>query len=303
MYRRAAQSLNKNRRAFLVASASGFAGLHFGKPAPLAYAGQAGSRDAKHDPKHGGKAKSVILFFLCGGASHVDTWDMKPNAPAEYRGPFAPISTTAPGIHLCEHLPLLAQQSHHLAVVNSVCGTVSTNDHHAGYYYNLTGHKPDSTFLSLGNDRRPYADDWPFIGTVVGSRRDSKHSLPNALTLPHKPSKAPYTRPGQFAARLGVEFDPLYVQGNPAQPLQFQAPSLVLAGDVSPAQLRSRQQLLKALDVAQSQFEAYPAARTWKQHQQRTLDLLLSSATPPECSTSPVSRNACANVMGRPSMP
>ncbi|MCA9157730.1 MAG: DUF1501 domain-containing protein, partial [Planctomycetales bacterium] len=184
----------RKRRSFLVASASGFAGLHFGRPArvfanelasPSIGSGQSGSG--------GGRAKSVILFFLCGGASHVDTWDMKPDAPAEYRGPFAPKPTSASGIQLCEHLPMLAQQAHHLAVIRSVCGTVNTNDHHAGYYYNLTGHVPDVTFLTLANDRRPYTDDWPFIGSVVGARRPNKHGLPNAITLPHKPSKLPYT--------------------------------------------------------------------------------------------------------------
>ncbi|MCA9133146.1 MAG: DUF1501 domain-containing protein, partial [Planctomycetales bacterium] len=271
---------SRSRRAFLVASASGFAGLQFGRPKLLTAAEQVAAQTATGPATSGGgRAKSVILFFLCGGASHVDTWDMKPEAPAEYRGPFAPIGTTAPGLHLCEHLPLLAQQAHHLAVVRSVSSTVSTNDHHAGYYYNLTGHAPDPTFLSLGNNRRPYADDWPYIGSVVAARRPMHASLPNALTLPHKPSKAPYTRPGQFAARLGVEFDPLYVHADPDEPLKFQAPSLVLAGDVTTEQVLSRQKLLEKLDGARREFENSPAERTWKKHQQRTLDLLLSAGT------------------------
>jgi hypothetical protein len=221
----------------------------------------------------------VILFFLCGGASHVDTWDMKPDAPAEYRGPFSPIATTAPGVRLCEHLPLLAQQAHHLAVVQSVSGKVNTNDHHAGYYYQLTGHVPDPTFLSQGNDRRPYADDWPFIGAVVGQRVRSNATLPGAITLPHKPSKLPYTRPGQFAARLGVEFDPLYVNGSLEEPLKFEAPSLMLTGDVTSDQLQSRTQLLSQLDSARRNFAHSRIEQTWKQHQQRSLDLLLSAGT------------------------
>lgn len=272
------RAIQVDRRAFLVASAAGCAGLQLGTPA-LTQAARPleGSRG-------GGQAKSVILFFLCGGASHIDTWDMKPDAPAEYRGPFQPISTSAAGIQLCEHLPLLAKQSHHLAIVRSVCGTVNTNDHHAGYYYNLTGHAADPTFLSLGNDRRPYADDWPYMGTVVASRRSQSGSLPNAVTLPHMPSKAPYTRPGQFAARLGIEFDPLYVQGEVGEALKFQAPSLTLAGNVTAQQLQSRQQLLGALDQARRHFQPHldsfvetPPQVLWKKHQQRTLDLLLSS--------------------------
>lgn len=271
-----------NRRAFLVASSCGIAGLKFGG------AGRAEAVDCKVEDQlraaslpnavaAGGKAKSVILFFLCGGASHVDTWDMKPNAPLEYRGPFTSMKTTVPGIQLCEHLPLLGQQSQHLAIVRSVCGTVNTNDHHAGYYYNLTGHRADPTFLSLGNDRRPYSDDWPFMGSVVSSRRPSHPQLPNAITLPHKPSKAPYTRPGQFAARLGVEFDPLYVNGSVAEPLKFQAPALVLAGDVTTEQLRSRQALLEKLDSARREFDYSTAEATWKNHQARTLEILMSA--------------------------
>lgn len=267
-----------SRRAFMVASASGIAGLHFGHPKQLFGDGDNHQRaTSKRNAVEGGKAKSVILFFLCGGASHVDTWDMKPKAPAEYRGPFSPIETSAPGVRLCEHLPLLSKQAHHLAVINSVGGSVNTNDHHAGYYYNLTGHVPDSTFKTQGNDRRPYAGDWPFIGSVVAARRPRTSSLPNAMSLPHKPSRAPYTRPGQFAARLGVEFDPLYVHGSLEEPLKFHVPALVLAGDVTSDQLRHRQQLLEKLDSARRDFENSPAERTWKRHQQRTLDLLLSS--------------------------
>src|SRR5690606_30857321 len=126
----------------------GFAGLNFG-PA---------SREARGDslPANRRPARSTILFFLCGGASHLDTWDMKPDAPLEYRGPFQPIATTAPGVRLCEHLPLLSKQAHRLAIVNSL-GHYGrgTGDHHAGYYYNLTGHAPDPTFNSLGNNRTP----------------------------------------------------------------------------------------------------------------------------------------------------
>jgi len=262
--------MTSNRRAFLVASATGYAGLHFGKP------GRVNADSIRSD---GGKAKSVILFFLCGGASHIDTWDMKPESPSEYRGPFSPIETSAPGVRLCEHLPQLSRQAHHLAVINSVGSTVNTNDHHAGYYYNLTGHVPDSTFKTLGNDRRPYQDDWPFMGSVVSSRRSRQSSMPGAITLPHMPSRKPYTRPGQFSARLGVDHDPLYVDGSVEEPLKFQAPSLTLSGDVTKDQLVARQQLLATLDRSKKSFEDSGDVQIWKQHQRRTLDLLLSSET------------------------
>ncbi|MFN5186257.1 MAG: DUF1501 domain-containing protein, partial [Planctomycetota bacterium] len=129
-----------DRRSFLVASGGLVAGLPWGIPR------LADAAVTTANPQSG-QAKSVILFFLCGGSSHIDTWDMKPDAPLEYRGPFESIPTSAPDIRLCEHLPKLAQQAHQLAIVRSVGASVSTNDHHAGYYYNLTGHVPDPTFL------------------------------------------------------------------------------------------------------------------------------------------------------------
>lgn len=272
---RSRRNIIGDRRAFLVASATGIAGLSFGIPKPmLAASGERASTSAGK-----GRAKSVILFFLCGGSSHIDMWDLKPNAPSEYRGLFQPIQTTAAGISIGEHLPLTAKQMHHLAVIRSVSGTVSTNDHHAGYYYQLTGHVPDPTFLSQGNDRRPYPDDWPFMGSVVGSRCPVHPSLPNVVSLPHKPSKAPYTRPGQFSAKLGAEFEPLYVHGSLEEPLKFQSPSLLLAGDVTPAQLQSRQKLFETLDAARREQERDGSIRTWKEHQQRTMDLMMSSKT------------------------
>jgi Protein of unknown function (DUF1501) len=256
-----------SRRTFLVASGLGVAGQRFGTPASAV----AGPRAAT-----GGKAKSTILFFLSGGASHIDTWDLKPDAPAEYRGEFRPIATSAPGVRFCEHLPMLAKEARHLAVVNSVGGTVNTNDHHAGYYYQLTGHVPDESFRTLGNNRTPFPDDWPFIGTVVGMKRPAHSRLPNAITLPQKPSKAPYTRPGQFAARLGVEYDPLYLQGNVDRPLEFRAPTLTLGGDVTAARLADRLSMRKALDDARAEFDAHP---TFDRLRDRAASLLGGAGT------------------------
>lgn len=262
--------VNSSRRAFLVASCSSLAGAVCGRPALATPSASSASR---------GTARSTILFFLSGGASHIDLWDMKPKAALEYRGPFQPIATTAPGITLCEHLPLLAKQAHHLAVVNSISSTVSTNDHHAGYYYNLTGHVPDPTFLSLGNNRVPYADDWPSMGAVVGARTQRHPHLPNFITLPHKEGAPAYTRPGQFAARLGIEYDPLYVEGNSKQPLQFQVPSLELQEGLSTARLNHRQSLLQSLDGMRRKLDQQAATQTWSAQCQRALSLLSSSQT------------------------
>ena len=259
-----------SRRDFLVASSVGLAVNSFGRPVQATPTVGTSARKT---------AKSTILFFLCGGASHLDMWDLKPKAPIEYRGPFQPIATTAPGVQLCEHLPLLAQQAHHLALINSVGATVNTNDHHAGYYHNLTGHVPDPSFLIQGNNRTPYPDDWPFMGCVVSSRRPQRPGMPNAVALPYKPSQAPYTRPGQFGARLGVKYDPLYVYGRSDNPTRFHAPDLALSADIPAKRFSLRHGLLTGLDQARRDLDQVASVQTWNDQQQRAISLLSSSAT------------------------
>lgn len=265
-------SRSLDRRTFLAASTAGIAGLRFGT--------STFGRTASPATTPNGSAKSTILFFLCGGASHLDTWDMKPEAPIEYRGPFQPIRTSAPGLRLCEHLPMTAKLAHHLAIVNSVGDSGrGTGDHHAGYYYNLTGHAPDLTFKTQGNDRKPYPDDWPFMGSVVGSHRPLHQTMPQAINLPHKPSKLPYTRPGQFAGRLGIEHDPFYIIGNQKEPMEFRSPSLRLASGMTAARLDDRKALLHALDQGRREFEDDAGARNLTQFQERAFSLLSSGAT------------------------
>ena len=262
-----------DRRQFLVASTTGLAGL---STPSLGIPSIAQGMAVPTTTRSGGKAKSTILFFLCGGASHIDMWDLKPDAPREYRGPFLPIETSAPGVRLSEHLPLLSKQAHHLAVVNSIDGTVNTNDHHAGYYHNLTGHVPDQSFVTLGNNRTPFKDDWPFMGSVIGSRVAQNKFLPNTISLPHMPSKAPYTRPGQFSARLGVRHDPLYIHAQAKDPLTFEAPSLILEGGITSDRMTQRYGLLEQIDSIQRRLEGR-AIDDLSTNQERALSLLLSS--------------------------
>lgn len=253
------------RRTMLTASVAGLAA--------------AGTATANAQSASGGRAKSTILFFLCGGSSHIDMWDMKPKAPLEYRGPFNPISTSSPDFQVCEHLPMVAQQCHHLSLIRSVGATVNTNDHHAGYYYNLTGHEPDRTFKTQGNDRRPYPDDWPYIGSVVAARRPKQSSLPNAISLPHSPSRKPYTRPGQFAAKLGLQYDPLYLQGSHKDPLKFAVPALELQAGTNSKRLSDRSQLLSAIDGARRELQQDQKATRYSQQQEQAFSLLGSAST------------------------
>lgn len=225
-------------------------------------------------------AKSAILIWLSGGASHIDTWDMKPDAPAEYRGTFNPIQTSAPAIQLCEHLPHLAKQAHHLAIVRSLGDhRRGTGDHHAGYYYNLTGHAPDRTFHQLLNSRTPYPSDWPSMASVVASKRAPLPNLPSAITLPQKEDAPQYTRPGQFAGRLGIEFEPVFVDGSRAKPLDFQVPALALSSEISVGRLQDRRDLLGELDKARAFVEHSAANREYGIPQRKAFTLLASKDT------------------------
>ncbi len=122
-------------------------------------------------------------------------------------------------------------------------------------------------------------DDWPFMGTVVAAKRPAHEYLTNAITLPHKPSRAPYTRPGQFAARLGIEHDPLYVQGSQENPLKFDVPALKLQQSLGDQRLMDRRGLLETIDGMRRDFDANEQTQTWTRQQQRALSLLSSSKT------------------------
>ena len=122
-----------SRREILRASVLGFGGLSLPELL-LAEEAQEPSRVRR------GAAKTCILFYLEGGPSHIDLWDMKPEAPVEFRGQFKPISTMVPGVSVCDRLPMLARQMHHLPQIRSVHHKIV--DHNASTYYALTGRSP-----------------------------------------------------------------------------------------------------------------------------------------------------------------
>lgn len=259
-----------SRRTFLVAGATSVYGLDAARL--CAATGVSGSGQKP--------ARSTILIWLGGGASHIDTFDMKPKAPREFRGPFEPIPTSAPGVEICEHLPLLAKQAHHFSIIRSLGHyRRGTGDHHAGYYYNLTGRAPDDSFRQLLNSRTPRKTDWPFIGSVVGQQLPPHPYLPQTVSLPHKPGAPKYTRPGQFAAKLGIIHDPVYVYADPDKPLKYTAPALALNGDITPQRLGDRRGLLQTLDSAVRRLDQSQATTDWETQQQRAFSFLGSRAT------------------------
>src|SRR5207248_4693749 len=125
------------------------------------------------------------------------------------------------------------------------------------------------TFHQLLNARTPYPSDWPSLASVVAAKRPPLATLPSAITLPHKEGAPEYTRPGQFAARLGIAYDPVFVEGTRERPMGFAVPALSLRGDVPPDRMAARRGLVSALDDARYHAEQDLAVRDYTTHQQR----------------------------------
>jgi Protein of unknown function (DUF1501) len=237
------------------------------------------------------KAKSVIFIFLTGGLSHHDSFDMKPEAPADIRGEFKPISTRVAGIQICEHLPLLAQRTERLAIVRSM--RTNSDGHELACHMLLTGRLEMPPGFTL--DNVPNAHEWPSIpATVTYALRERTSGLPPAVVLP-QPSvnEAGKVRPGQYAGRLGNIWDAWHLniaspcalgngacpncfrfEGTPFEhgsPTIFDPPRLVLP-EGGTSRFAGRLDLLQ--DIQHQQVALQRAADMFGRHRQQALSVL-----------------------------
>jgi hypothetical protein len=158
------------------------------------------------------KAKSCILFFMEGGPSHIDMWDMKPAAPDNIRGPLRPIQTSLPGFDVCEYLPKLAQSAHRLTVVRSVTHRIV--DHNAASYYILCGQHPTRNGQLI---RGPSPSNSPPYGSVLAKLRPIDQPLPPYVHLPKQFFNCGDFIPGVLGGFLGSAYDP-FIAGDASQP-------------------------------------------------------------------------------------
>lgn len=200
------------------------------------------------------RAKSVILIFNCGAPSHIDLWDMKPNAPDNVRGEFRPIATNVPGIRISELLPRLAQRADKYAIVRTVHHRHL--NHNTGMYWSIVGrpYPIDSTLIN------PSRSDYPSFGTLVGwlARRDgySGPLPPYVITpLPHCDSFA-YITPGQFGGCLGAKYHPFVLRSDPNAP-NFKVPTLGFVEGMTAERLHQRQNLLERLNHLPAAFDTH----------------------------------------------
>lgn len=187
-------------------------------------------------------ADACIVIFLNGGPSHLDMWDMKPNGPAEIRGEFKPISTTVPGVQLSEHLPRLARQLHHCALLRSVHHSVN-NAHAAAVYAALTGHDRGEA----GGGAKP--TDNPSIGSVMTMLRPPRQTTVPYVSLPYitAEGKGGPPQPGFYGGWLGRNLDPLFVLRDP-NAAAFGMPELSPLPETPPHRMTDRRQLLGKLE-------------------------------------------------------
>lgn len=222
-----------HRRDVLSTGALGALGLSL--PRLLAAESAAGSTGPE------ARADACIVIYLNGGPSHLDMWDMKPDAPKEIRGEFRSISSSLPGVQLSEHLPKLARLVHHTTLVRSMHHSVN-NSHAAAVYVALTGHDRGEQ----GGGAKP--TDHPPPGAVLAKLRPSSGSLPY-VALPYKTregSTGPL-QPGFLAGFIGASYDPFWVLDDP-NARGFRVRDLTLPHGVSRRRMALRGELLTRLD-------------------------------------------------------
>ncbi len=216
------------------------------------------------------RAKACILLFMWGGPAHQDTWDLKPDAPAEVRGEFKPISTNVPGIHICEHLPQLAQRTDQLAIIRSM--THTDVNHLTSTHYLLTGQAPPPV-----DDLRK---DWPHMGAVLSRLGRGHGPLPPFVSMrPKLENTVPRfveQSHGQFAGWLGPTWDPLTIDADPSKP-GYRVGDFQLQDGITPNRLDDRQSLLQQVESRLDQLEKVGSLGSMSQHYSRAFDLLASA--------------------------
>lgn len=186
-------------------------------------------------------AKSCILIFMDGGPSHLELWDLKPDAPVEVRGEFKSIQSSVSGVRVGELLPRLSTQMQHFAQVRSVAHSI--NDHNAGSYYMLTGKSPVDGSKLIQHDS---GSTFPPIAAVTAQQRPASKPVPSSVLLPEYQWNNGFDIGGQKGGFLGASFDP-FVGGDPSLK-DYRVPGLDIAADLPLDRLGQRNDLLKQLD-------------------------------------------------------
>jgi hypothetical protein len=223
-----------SRRSFLQVGATALTGLGLPNLMKLQAAGAVNEGRAR--------IKNCITIFLVGSPGHLDTWDMKPDAPAEVRGKFKPIRTNVTGVQICEHFPLMARKMDKIALIRSL--------HHR------TGatHENGQRWMMTGHDFNPDAVK-PHSGSVISRVFGQKSELPANVILPGPIGNTGAGNfHGQTAGYLGSAHEPFLLGADPARP-DFRVADLEVPGGMSASRLDDRRRLFEQLDQLQRRTE------------------------------------------------
>ena len=213
----------------------------------------------------GGKDINCILLWTDGGMSNIDTLDMKPDAPVEFRGEFQPIASNVPEMPVCEHLPMMSR------MIDKVCGVKSSahpesGDHAAATHYMLTGYpqRPDPTAQPTGSTI------YPMFGSVVSHEKGWKNAIPPSVKIG---GGMVYSGAGY----LGSAFDPLTIRADP-NAANFQIRDVSVGNEANQKRALRRQNMLARLDAWQKKLELRGAVQARREFYRQAFDLITSPA-------------------------
>jgi hypothetical protein len=213
------------------------------------------------------KDTSVILLWLDGGPGHMDTYDMKPDAPAEYRGIWRPIHTNVPGMEISELFPLQAKVADKFSIIRSLHH--DNGDHYTAAHYILTSRGGASGTSQMGR--------YPAIGSIASKVCGPRKSgSPAYVAVPYAMSVG--IRPGYFGGNyLGTPFNPYETDGDPSA-AEFRPKNLQPVGALTMDRLEHRDGLRKHLDQLRRDIDASGAIEAMDRFQQQAYDLVTSPA-------------------------
>jgi hypothetical protein len=253
------------RRALLRAGGAGLLGLSW--PQILRAQDQAAK---EQKPSLPAKAKSVVFLYQFGGPSHVDMFDMKPDAPDGVRSRFDQISTSLPGLEICDQLPETAKVMDKVTLVRTVYHTMK--NHNSASYYALTGHAPPLDDIRL----RDSVELFPAYGSVVDRLAPLAGSMPTFVAYPYVIRDGAIT-PGQHASFLGKKHDPFLITEDPNSS-SFKLPELSLPANLSAERLDKRREIQKLINRQTEAAEQTATAAGLDAYYDRTLAMLSSPA-------------------------
>ncbi len=243
----------------------------YGLALPALLRGRAEARPPA--PERGfGRARSCILLYLSGGPPQHETWDPKPDAPAEVRGDFGTIPSAIPGLRVGELMPKVARLAGRCCVLRAV--STQDNAHSSSGYWMLTGYQYARPNTECN---QPSPSDWPALGAVVKRLRERGNALPPAVTLPEQMiTNANNVVIGQNAGFLGRGADPWLLTCDPSAP-DFRPPALGLPQEVPPLRLDGRRSLLEEVNHHLDALDRGSAAARYDGQARQALDLLRSA--------------------------